>query len=347
MTRTAAAPTQTAAAAASASAPADRRSARKPVLAAAAASAAALAALVAGAAASSAPASAATTSCASAPSSCGYPDATNTGVPASVKLTTVGTGAGQVSSGPGWSLTTGGWVQVTGAGATLSGLNIPYNVNIVANNVTLNNDKITVGGPNSIGVSLRHTSGVTVENTTISGIDAASNRVMTGIKDVFSDSSGLTVNKCNIAQFETGIQVESGLVENNYLHNPGFVSGDHTNGVMSNGATTPLTITHNTIYNNLTQTDDIGLFEDFSGQGNRTITNNLLAGGGYSIYAGATNESAYGVPTNIVITGNRFAATYYSTGGAYGTVSYFDGSGAGNKWTSNTWDTSGATIPTP
>ena len=53
-------------------------------------------------------------------------------------------------------------MQVTGNGAVLSGLNIACNVNIAASNVTLNDDKITVGGPDSIAVSLRHTSGVTV-----------------------------------------------------------------------------------------------------------------------------------------------------------------------------------------
>src|SRR5262249_7852430 len=161
------------------------------------------------------------------------------------------------------SYNTGGWVQVTGNGASLTGLYIPYNVNIVASNVTLNDDEIVAGGVNSMGVSLRHTSGVTIENTTIMGTNATTGRVLTGIKDVYSDSSGLTVDKVNISDFETGVQVEAGLVENNYIHNPGFQTGDHTNGVMSNGATTPLTITHNTIFNSLGQTDDIGLFEDF------------------------------------------------------------------------------------
>ena len=87
--------------------------------------------------------------------------------------------------------------------------------------------------------------------------------------------------------------------------------------------------------------------EDFSGQANRTITKNLLAGGGYSIYAGATNETSYGTPAGIVITGNVFAATYYPAGGAYGPVSYYDRNGTANKWTGNTWDTTGTTIPTP
>src|ERR1700691_2571120 len=112
--------------------------------------------------------------CAATPSQCGYPDATNTGVPSGTTLKTV---PGQVSSGPGWSYNTGGWVNVTGNGASLTGLKIPYNVNITGNNVTLNDDQITTGGPNSFGVSLRHTAGVTVENTTITGTDGGANQV--------------------------------------------------------------------------------------------------------------------------------------------------------------------------
>jgi hypothetical protein len=281
--------------------------------------------------------------CGADPSACGFPDASNTGVPTGTTLKTV---PGQVSSGPGWSYNSGGWVAVTGNGANLSDLSFTTGVVISANNVTMDDDQVVLGGVNTIGVSLRNTAGVTIENTTIAGTDAGANRVMTGIKDIFSNSTGLVVNHDNISQFETGVQVESGLVENNYIHDPGYIALDHTNGVMSNGGTVPLTITHNTIFNNRGQTDCVGLFEDFSDQANRTVTDNLLAGGGYSIYAGYT-KPANGPTSNIVITGNVIATNYFPTGGAYGPDEYFNASGTGNTWSNNTWDSTGAAIPTP
>jgi hypothetical protein len=281
--------------------------------------------------------------CGTSPSSCGFPDATNTGVPSGMTLKNV---PGQVSSGPGWSYNSGGWVAVTGNGTNLTGLNIPYGVVISANNVTLNDDNIVAGGTNSIGISLRNTAGVTIENTTISGLSTGANRVTTGIKDIFSNSTGININHNNISEFETGVQLDSGLVQDNYIHNPGFAAGDHTNGVMSNGGTTQLTINHNTIFNNLGQTDCVGLFQDFSAQANRTVTNNLLAGGSYAIYGGNT-KSTYGPTSQIVITGNIIAKNYFSTGGAYGPVAYFNRSGQGNTFSNNTWDTTGVTIPSP
>ena len=289
---------------------------------------------------------AAQVTCGTAPSSCGYPDATNTGVPTGTTLKTV---PGQVSSGPGWSYNSGGWVAVTGNGANLTGLNIPYGVVISADNVTLNDDQITTGGPNTFGVSLRHTAGATIQNTTITGSNGGANEVTSGIKDISGDSTGLVVNHDNISNFESGLGVEAGLIENSYIHNPGYVAGDHTNGIISSGGGggLQLTINHNTIFNGLTQTDDIGLFEDIGAQANRTITNNLLAGGAYSIYGGATKTATYGPTSNIVITGNVFAANYHSTGGNNGPVAYFNSAGTGNNWANNTWDTLGTNIPAP
>ena len=76
---------------------------------------------------------------------------------------------------------------------------------------------------------------------------------------------------------------------------------------------------------------------------NKSVTNNFLAGGSYTIYAGAPSGS----PTSkIVITGNRFGQHYYAKSGQYGPVVYF-GAGTGNTWSGNTWDTTGQAISAP
>src|ERR1022692_4966381 len=144
------------------------------------------------------------TNCAAVPSVCGFPDATNTGVPPGTKLKTV---PGQVSSGPGWHFDSRGWVEVDGNGAVLSGLNIPYNLDISASNVTIKDVKVQASGQSSIsasnvtikdvkvqasgqssfGVSLRHTSDVTVENSTIQGVNGGAGRLMVGVKDIYGD----------------------------------------------------------------------------------------------------------------------------------------------------------------
>src|SRR5260370_1001360 len=78
--------------------------------------------------------------CAAAPSSCGYPDATNTGITPGTTLKTV---PGQVSSGPGWHFDPRGWVQADGAGAVLSGLSLPYNINVTAPGEMIKNGQVT------------------------------------------------------------------------------------------------------------------------------------------------------------------------------------------------------------
>ena len=281
------------------------------------------------------------TNCAAVPSSCGYPDGTNTGVPSGTTLLTVPT---QVSSGPGWSYNSGGWVEVSGNGANLSGLYIPYNLDISASNVTINDVEVVTNG--DFGISLRNTSNVTIENSTIEGQNATSGRVDTAIDDIYGDTTGTTIENDNIFDFRTGIQLSAGLIQSNYIHSPGYISGDHTNGIYDNASTTPLTINHNTIFNPLNQTDAITLEADSSGQAvaNKTIENNFLAGGGYVLYGG---DSQGNTTSNIVVTNNRFGQQYYSTSGAYGPVTYFSPTGTGDTWTGNIWDTTGATVPEP
>jgi hypothetical protein len=288
------------------------------------------------------PFSGASTSCGQLPSSCGYPDGTNTGLPHGTHLKTV---PGQVSSGTGWHYDSRGWVEVDGNGAVLSGLYIPMNLDISANNVTIKDVKVVTGGQSTFGVSLRHTSNVTIEDSTIAGLNGGSGRVLAGVKDIYGDSTGTSVLRDDISLFESGVQLETGMVQGNWIHNSGYIAGDHTNGITSNGGTQQLTINHNTVLIHRGQTDAIGLFEDFGDQANRAITNNLLAGGAYAIYGGANTGGQQ--TSNIVVTGNKISNIYYPKGGAYGPVAYFDPNGPGNSWSGNVWDATGQTVPSP
>jgi hypothetical protein len=300
---------------------------------------AALAATPAAAPASTA-ASGVTVNCAASPHACGYPDATSTGVPAAMPLLSV---PGQVSSGQGWKYDPRGWVEVYGSGAVLSGLYIPCNLDISASNVTISNVTVVTTG-NSFGISLRHTQNAVIENSAIySPYASGPGRLQAGIKDVYGDSTGTTVRHDNIWHVENGVQLSAGTITDNYIHNLAYTTGDHVNGIDSNAGTPAgLTVVHNTVFNPLDQTDAITLFENFGPQFNATISDNLLAGGGYTVYGGA-NPGKW-TPSNIVITGNRFARTYYPKGGYYGPVANLAAGVNGNTWSGNVWDDTGSPV---
>src|SRR5260370_41038217 len=97
-----------------------------------------------------------------------------------------------------------------------------------------------------------------------------------------------------------------------------------------------MTICGNTIFNDLGQTDDINLDASGAGQdvANKTVVNNLLAGGGYSVYGGGSRN---GRTSNIVIEDNEFGRLYYPQGGQYGPAAYVNLRQAGNVWSGDAW----------
>jgi hypothetical protein len=276
--------------------------------------------------------------CITVPHACGFPDATDTGVPKGTALRSI---PGQVSGGSGWYYNAkAGEVVVTASGTVLSGLYIPCDLVIEASGVTVRDVEVVTGG--YFGISLRHTAGVTIENSTISGQNLTSGRLDSAIDDVYGDSTGIVIKNDNISHFRTGVQVSTGLIANNYIHDPGYIHGDHTNGIYVAGTTEPLTIYGNTIFNNLGQTDDISLDAANSGQdvANKIVVDNMLVGGGYSIYGGGARN---GHTSNIIIENNEFGQLYYQRGGKYGPVVYFNPTGKGNVWSGNAW--SGTSLP--
>src|SRR5580700_4953613 len=138
----------------------------------------------------------------------GFPTSTNTGVPAGTPMKSV---PGQVSSGPGWAWNTaGGYLEVSGNGADLSGLKVNGNIDISADNVTINHVKINAGGDGSMGISLRHTTGTTIENSNINGLNTGAGRLMVGIKDIYGDAAATTVENNNITKTSTDVQIYAG-----------------------------------------------------------------------------------------------------------------------------------------
>ncbi|MBI4899192.1 MAG: DUF4082 domain-containing protein [Actinobacteria bacterium] len=270
------------------------------------------------------------TSCVSLPSRCGYPDATNTGIPAGTVLKRV---PADVTSGPGWVWDSRGWLQAN-SGAVVSNVIVSGSINMAGSNVTVTNTRVLVGGE-SWGIGLQHATNAVISNSEI-GVPGGTPRLMVGIKDIYGDSTGTQVLRNNVTNSSTGIQIYGGLIADNYVHDLGYQTGDHINGTTSNGSTDMMTIRHNTILNRFDQTDAISLFQDFGIEANRLITNNLVAGGGYTIYGG--DNQRYGKTYNIQITNNRFSKLYYPNSGSYGPITAFDPSGANNLASGNYWD---------
>lgn len=279
------------------------------------------------------------TACAPVPSSCGYPDATNTGPPPGTVLKRV---PEDITSGPGWFVDSRGFIQVNGNGAVIDGITTKYSIEVEADNVTIKNSVIEVPG-DWWAVGVRHSDNVTVDRNILFATNGTNLRGLVAVKQVYGDEHNTTVTGNNIYNFSTGVQIYGGRIADNYIHDMGFLPGDHLNGTTSNGGTEQLNIVHNTVFNQFDQTDAISLFEDFGVEANRLIENNLVAGGGYCIYGGqnAGGPTAY----NIKILNNRFSRKYFPNCGYYGYLAAFGENGPGNSFWNNVWDENGAAIP--
>ncbi len=285
-----------------------------------------------------------TNDCGPDPHLCGFPDATNTGVPAGLALASVQ----PESHGPGWSADGQGNVEVSGNGAVFAGYSVHGYVDVTGSDATVRDDSIVNYGTgiNGDGVNLSgNPSNVTIEDVSISSPYGSSGDqgIFAGIKDINGEAMGTRVMDNNIADASTGVQIYIGLIQDNYIHDvTPAAPGSHLNGTTSNGSTVPLTIQHNTVFNPNGQTDAVSLFEDFGVEANVVINDNLLAGGGYTVYGGqnAGGPQAY----NIKITNNRFSTIYFPQGGYYGYITAFNPSAPGNVWSGNVWDATGRAV---
>jgi hypothetical protein len=259
--------------------------------------------------------------CITKPSNCGYPDETNTGVPASVTLKTVPT---QVSSGTGWSWDAGnGMIRVTGDGAVLDGLNIAGSVDVLANNVTIKNTRIISGDYYPIRYFDNNNTGLLIEDTEIAGTSS----------DVTSSIafSNYTARRVNVHGGADGLKTDGNVtIEDSYIHDLSVGNGTHNDGFQTTGSNA-VTLRHNTCKLSTTNGANACIqmgTESGSASTNWLVTNNLFDGGGWTINATITGGS------NNVFTNNRFTRN-----AGYGPVSI-----GSVTWTGNYYDDTGAAL---
>jgi hypothetical protein len=279
--------------------------------------------------------------CFAKPSSCGYPDATNTGVPA------------------GTSLTPSGSKTVTTNGTVLNGLEITGTVTVAADNVTIKNSKVirTSGGSGTYGVILNNgADNFTIEHSEVYGPTSETAGLQSAVWNHYGNPG--VVARYDYFHHCADCWEGPGVFENDFMVVNAAYTGSHDEDIYVCGAA--VDVEHSTLFNTHHQTATV--FGDTASCGGNTfeIHNSLLAGGGYMLYPQGNASSSTGVMN---ITNNRFArcvsgtvydsstggtycnsktgdtAGYYPYGGFYGLAAYYFTGGA-NVWTGNVWDDS-------
>jgi hypothetical protein len=217
-----------------------------------------------------------------------FPDATTTGVPAGVTLTPSGS------------------LVIDTPGAVIEGLDIKGSVIIDAPNVTLKNCKVTNGGNNVVLVKPGIT-GTVIKNCEIDNLSAGGQCI--------AGQGTFLAN--NIHDCADGIDVrgDNTVIQDNFIHRLNGTADSHLDGIQADGGFSNLTINHNTVINEQNQTSAVMLDNYWGPIDAVAITNNLLVGGGYTVYINevAKGQAGGGPVTNVTVTNNRIGRGFWGT----------------------------------
>jgi hypothetical protein len=275
------------------------------------------------------PAPARSSNCMPDPSACGFPDVETTGVLPGVARETVNNDV---------TLSTPGQVYEN---KTVNGT-----ISVTAANVTIRNVKLVMDSGSDYGIqAFGFNSGVSNLVVEDSEIDLNGNYNSKGIAfDQYTLRRVFMHNGSDCAHTEHSVVIEDSLCvlgpdadSDGWPDNESWCNGpEHRDGFQSDGGD-GLTFRHNTIRNNCEETSAILMSTNTSPIANVTITNNLLAGGGYTLYCNAGPD----VP-NETVTGNRVSKAFHPQGGRWGPLR---GCSQANVNSGNVWDDTGKTLP--
>jgi hypothetical protein len=162
-------------------------------------------------------------------------------------------------------------------------IHVKDQIEITGNNVTFRNVKFVWDGP--LGDDMIHADGnnATFENCRMDGRGRAQ-RALAG------DGHNTTVRGCEIFGTGNGVEIEAPLlVEDSYIHDIRTASGTdwHADGIQLPEGADNVTVRHNTVILTGDETGAIFIQGNANDPNNNVlITQNLFAGGSYTMYTG-------------------------------------------------------------
>jgi F5/8 type C domain len=221
----------------------------------------------------------------------GFPNALNTGVPLGTTLEPHN-----------------GNLTVNTPGSVISDRLINGCVTVNAANVTIRRSKVVCSGPSAIWSG---STGLLVEDTEVDCNNAVGRTAIT--------PQGYTARRVNAHSCENIFWASQNvLIEDSYIHDPieyDRVRDPHTDSIQMPAGASNITIDHNTVYGGYVNQSNFGnsaIGGHRLPMSNITINNNLVAGGGYTVYC------PQGAGTNYRFTNNRFSRIFVSTVGGFG-----------------------------
>lgn len=254
------------------------------------------------------------TLCMPKPSACGFPDPTHTGVPPGTELAT-----------------TNGVVTLSEPGQVYKNKQVKGSIIVTAPNVTIRNVRLINTNPYyAISVKNDDDWDNTQANLTLDhvDIDLGGGYQVKGIAfNGYTARNVLFHNGADCAHFGDNVVIENSLCVlgpdtngDGQLDGDGFCSGsEHFDGFQSDGGHN-ITLRHNTIRNPCGQTSAIILGTNTSPIDTVVIDNNLMSGGGYTVYCGTSS----GVATHARYTNNVISREFYPNGGHWGPTTECD-----------------------
>ena len=259
------------------------------------------------------------------PSACGFPDLETTGVVPGTPLTRVN-----------------GSVTLSTPGAVFENKLVTGSINVTAPNVTIRNVKLVTTDPwYGIKSYMGNPSGLLLDRVEI---DMNGEMEIKGIAfDGYTARNVLFRNGTDCAHFGDDVTIEDSLcvsgpdVDRNGWPDPSLNCDgpEHIDGFQSDGGNN-IVLRHNTIRSPCYETSAILMSTNTDDISNVVIKDNLMGGGGYTLYCNAGPD----VP-NEVVTGNRFSRIWFPKGGYWGPTT---GCEDADVFKGNVWDENNAPL---